>query len=221
MIGLLDRAGLFVRRYGVWAAFSRVVLEIRRRWAGRWMVLYSCDLQKIGDCRVPVSANGEVERKRTESEVTRGDWIRLLESSNSTEFEAKTKERFAQGASLWLYRIDRRVAGFGWTISDHTMQPHYFPFSYRDVHLFDFFVFPEYRGKGVNPALVCSILDQVSQAGMVRAFIEVWNWNRSQLTSLSRTPFVVLGEAKKTTLFNRSIVLWRGNWRYSKRQEGK
>ena len=76
------------------------------------------------------------------------------------------------------------------------------------MHLFDFHVFPQYRGRGINPFLVTHILESLARVGAGRAFIEAAEWNKAQLSSLTKTPFRRLGMARKLTIFRRTIVLW-------------
>jgi GNAT superfamily N-acetyltransferase len=118
------------------------------------------------------------------------------------------KGRFGKGALLWLIKSEDSLAGYGWTLQGHTVEPHYFPLGKGDVHLFDFHVFPKYRGKGLNPFLVTHILRSVSADGGKRAFIEAAEWNKAQLSSLGRTPFRRLGWARKLTIFRHTIVCW-------------
>jgi GNAT superfamily N-acetyltransferase len=118
------------------------------------------------------------------------------------------KERFRKGASLWLIKSHDRLAGYGWTLKGGTIEPHYFPVGQDDVHLFDFYVFPQYRGQGMNPLLVGEILRSLAREGAGRAFIEAAEWNQPQLSSLSKTPFRCLGWATKLTIFGRTVVRW-------------
>jgi len=77
------------------------------------------------------------------------------------------KERFGLGASLWLIKSRDKLAGYGWTLRGGTVEPHYFPLGQDDVHLFDFHVFPHYRGQGMNPFLVIHILRSLAAEGRV------------------------------------------------------
>jgi ribosomal protein S18 acetylase RimI-like enzyme len=92
-----------------------------------------------------------------------------------------------------------------------TVEPHYFPLGWDDVHLFDFHVFPQYRGQGMNPFLVTHILRSLAAEGADRAFIEAAEWNEAQLSSLAKTPFRRLGCARKSTIFGCTIVWWAEN----------
>ena len=117
-------------------------------------------------------------------------------------------ERFAAQAELWLLRCQGVIAAFGWTIKGRTMEPHFVPLTPRDVHLFDFFVFPEFRGRGLNPSLVSQILEAISHENLSKAFIEAAAWNHPQLSSLKKTPFRRLGEARKFQFGKKPVVLW-------------
>ncbi len=121
------------------------------------------------------------------------------------------KERFGQGASLWLIKSEDRLAGSGWTLRGRTIAPHYFPLGPEDVHFFDFHVFPQYRGRGMNPFLVNHMLRSLAADGGGRAFIEAAEWNGAQLASLKKTPFRHLGWARKFTIVRHTIVWWAEN----------
>ena len=116
--------------------------------------------------------------------------------------------RFSAGASLWLARWDENLAGYGWSMVGNTIEPHYCPFGANDVHLFDFLVFPEYRGRQINPSLVEHILWRMATEGRTRAYIEVREWNQPQLNSLRRTGFLLLGVARKVSFAGRTFVEW-------------
>jgi GNAT superfamily N-acetyltransferase len=124
------------------------------------------------------------------------------------------------GASLWLIKLEDNLAGYGWTLRGSSVEPHYFCLGPDDAHLFDFHVFPQYRGRGVNPFLVNSILRSLAAECGGRAFIEAAEWNRAQLASLSRTPFHRLGRARKFTIF-RTMVRWEESKTAEQKQENE
>ena len=88
------------------------------------------------------------------------------------------------------------------------MEPHFFPLADNDVHLFDFYVFPEFRGRRVNPMLVSHILASLRREACGRAYIEAAEWNLAQLRSLAKLPLRRLGAARKSCLLRRTIVIW-------------
>ena len=133
----------------------------------------------------------------------------LLENSwNPGIMRRLMAERFQRGASLWLVKWEKQLAGYGWTLTGTTIEPHFFPIGTHDVHLFDFRIFPEYRGKRINPSLVGYILGKLAAEGNFRAFIEAEEWNQAQLSSLSRTPFHPLGLALRFRILGKTLVLW-------------
>jgi GNAT superfamily N-acetyltransferase len=121
------------------------------------------------------------------------------------------RERFARGASLWLAMSGNDLAGYGWTLQGATIDPYYFPLSQSDVHLFDFQVFPDFRGRGINPLLVTQILVALAHDGHTRAFIEAAAWNDAQLASLRKTPFHLLGTVRSLTIARHRVTRWSGD----------
>jgi ribosomal protein S18 acetylase RimI-like enzyme len=177
------------------------------------MVIYYYDFPANG---LPASLNGipaglSVERKNSQEEIEPADLKRILNFWSPQLASRNLAERFMAGASLWLARCDGQVAGYGWTLTGRTMRAYFIPFGPDDVHLFDFLVFPEYRGRRVNPSLVNFILTSLARERRSRAYIEVAEWNQAELNSLKRTTFHWMGKARKTTLFGRTIVEWRAD----------
>jgi ribosomal protein S18 acetylase RimI-like enzyme len=175
------------------------------------MVIFFCDLRASVPLAFEAANNATVERKNVESEVDANDMLQITSIGNSTIARRRFSQRFAQGASLWLFKVDGKLAGFGWTLVGRTVEPHFFPLGSDDAHLFDFYVVPQYRGQRINPRLVNHILKSLSREMRPRAFIEAAEWNSPQLSSLKRTPFVALGLASKFRLFGKTLVLWSGD----------
>jgi GNAT superfamily N-acetyltransferase len=154
------------------------------------------------------SALIRIESKKNPEDISRQDLDRIIAFWNPHLALRSITERFDAGAILWLIRSEKDLAGYGWTITGRTIEPHFMPLGINDTHLFDFLVFPEYRGRGINPTLVNSILAELSIEGRNRAYIEVAEWNHAQLISVGKTAFNFLGIARKRTLWGRTIVEW-------------
>lgn len=149
-----------------------------------------------------------VARVTSQEEIDQQDWQKMTNFWKPELTRRNFSERFRKGAAVWLIRSDGKLAGYGWTLTGRTIKPHFVPFGPNDVHLFDFLIFPEYRGRGINPLLVTHILDQLAAESRTRAYIEAAEWNHSQLTSLSKTGFHLLAVARKVSLFGRTFVEW-------------
>lgn len=204
----ISRLGAYYTRHGFVATIRRAALAARRALSLNGMVLFHCDLS--GEISPPVDLSSflKVERKNSSAELSPEELEAMTSFWNPGLALRHIKKRFGQGALLWLIKSQGRLAGYGWTLRGHTVKPYYFPLGQDDVHLLDFHVFPQYRGRGINPFLVTHILESLARAGAGRAFIEAADWNQAQLSSLAKTPFRRLGVARKLTIFRRTIVLW-------------
>ena len=185
------------------ATLRRGWLALRRAASPDKMVLFACALPVQN---APL-LTGTLDRKKNQEALSAEDLARLLSHWNPDAMRGLIAERFAANAELWLLRDAGTFAAYGWTLKEKTMEPHYFPLQPGDVHLFDFFVFPEFRGRSLNPALVGQILAALSREGLKRALIEAAPWNHAQLASLKKTPFQRLGVARKS-FFKQSTVVW-------------
>jgi GNAT superfamily N-acetyltransferase len=171
--------------------------------------LFECDLSAPQQAVPKESGNITIEQKNHPAELNEDDRRRIANAWNVELANRLHAERFSRGESLWLLKTDGKVAAYGWTIKHQTIEPHFYPLGTGDVHLFDFFVFPEFRGRRFNPFLVNHILGRLASEHAKRAFIEAAEWNTPQLTSLGRTSFRKLGCARKFRLFGKTIVVWQ------------
>ncbi len=207
----MSRFAAYYKRHGIGAIVRRAALAAKRALFSSEMVLLYCDLAE-GTAR-PEDSEGfvKVELKTGCAEVSQQDFQTMTSFWNPKLAKRNINERFAKGALLWLIKSEDRLAGYGWTLRGGTIEPHYVPLGHNDVHLFDFHVFPKYRGRGMNPSLVNYILHRMAADGKGRAFIEAAEWNQTQLSSLGKTPFHRYGRARKWTIFAHTIVCWTRN----------
>jgi ribosomal protein S18 acetylase RimI-like enzyme len=206
----ISRMVAYSRRHGSRATLQRAGLLLRRLFSSNRMVLFYCDVP-INEASWPATNlldHLKVERKHRREEVAPADWEQIVNFWNPELCQRNFTERFAEGASLWLIRSEEKLAGYGWTITGRTIVPHYHPLGANDIHMFDFLVFPEFRGRKINPSLVEHILNQSAVECRTRAYIEVREWNHPQLISLGKTRFRILGIARKVSLFGRTFVEW-------------
>lgn len=204
-VSIVRRAILFYRRHGLRSTVARCLTASRRSMYFGRMVLFSCPLplQQLG-----VTQQIKVERVNASS-LLQNDYERMLNDGDPAGRARELSRRFAAGSELWLAKLDGQLAGFGWTLKGGTIEPHFFPLLPDDVHLFDFYVYPEFRGRGFNIALLKEILDRLSQEKVRHAHIECAAWNQAQLRSLKKTPFLRYGEATQFSVFGRTVVIWR------------
>ncbi len=206
--GSIARLAEYNRRHGLAATARRLRLAVKRRlFAGRMVVFY-CDLDARYLSQANLPAGCTVQRMTALRELTPEHLREMTEYWNPEIARKHIVERFAKGASLWLAKFGDELAGYGWSLRGSTIEPYYLPLAIEDAHLFDFYVFPDYRGRGINPSLVRQILIALASEQTGRAFIEAAEWNDAQLASLAKTPFRRLGFVRSFSLFGRNVVSW-------------
>jgi ribosomal protein S18 acetylase RimI-like enzyme len=217
----VSRVTDYFKRNGLRATVRRVGLAARRALFSSRMVLFYYDLPALNSPTADSPSPLKVERHRNQADLSPLDLGEITSFWNPKLACRNIKERFELGASLWLIKFEDKLAGYGWTLQGHTIEPHYFRLGPDDAHLFDFHVFPQYRGRGVNPLLVNYILCRLAVECQGRAFIEAAEWNRAQLASLRRTPFRRLGSARKFTILGCTFVCWARDEPVEQKHESK
>ena len=207
----ISRFIVYLRNNGCRATGRRILQDVNRALFVNRTILFYCDLSTLNCGSADLSSSVKVERRKSETEVDQVDLQKIVNFWNPKHTCRQVRERFEQGASLWIIKSEGNLAGYGWSLQGRTIAPHYFPLGRNDVHLFDFLVFPQYRGRRMNPLLVTQILCDLVPECRGRAFIEAAEWNHAQLSSLQRTPFRRLGGARKLAIFRRAIVGWDEN----------
>jgi GNAT superfamily N-acetyltransferase len=208
-LDLIGRIWQYGKRNGIRATANRAGVCVRRAFRGNWFVLFYHDLGTDHLATPDLPETGHIERKNAQNELSSADLAQLLNAWVPDIRRRQLQERFTIGASLWLLKLENRIAAYGWSVLGRTIEPHFFPLAANEAHLFDFFVFPEFRGRRLNPALVDHILFHLGREISGRVFIEAAQWNQPQLASLARMPFRKLGCACKFQLLGRTIVMWR------------
>lgn len=196
----------YYNRHGFRRTLAQTASVVLRGILHNRKVLYCCDLRSF----LPVSLEGPftVERKDKFEQIEDRDWDQMANAVDLERARRNCRKHFDAGAAFWVIRVEKSFAGYGWTLTGDTLDPYFYPLTKGDVHLFDFLVFPECRGRHVNSSLINFILSQLAAEGKARAYIETWEWNRSMMRSLRRTGFQQMALARKATLGGHTFVEW-------------
>ena len=187
---------------------QRVRVAVHRTlFAGRMVVFY-CDLDERRLLPVNFHKTLRVERRNALTELSSERLEEISSFWNAKLAIRNTRERFEKGASLWLLESEDQLAGYGWTLRGQTITPYYFPLGPDDVQLFDFYVFPRFRGKALHWLLTSHILHTLATEGCSRAFADTHEWNQAQLASFKMTPFQPLGFVKTYKTLGRMFTCW-------------
>lgn len=203
---LISRIDRYVRNHGVRAAFARGSQQLYRMvWQNR-LIVYAAPLRpdEAPPPRMPEGLH--VVQVFHEADLSEADKQTIITRWVPAEKDRQIRERFAQGAVLWLMKDGGRVAGFGWSIHGITLAPGTFPLEPDDVRLFDFETLPEWRGRAITPVLVANIMHWSAQQGARRALSEVHEWNDPSNRGMLKTPFRPIGTVRQTEIMGREFV---------------
>lgn len=204
----------YLRRNGLHRTLTQGATVARRGLFQSRKCLFHCDLRFVS-AGAPYGAQS-VERIERPEQLSEQDWQQIGIAWNIDLARRDFPIRFERGATMWRVRLDGQFAGYCWTLAGDTMSPYYHPLGKGDVHLFDVFIFPPYRGRQASVYLINEILRELAAAGQARAFIDTSEWNHPMLNSLRKTDFRPYAVARKFTLFGRTFVEW-GNRRQTSR----
>jgi hypothetical protein len=208
LANFISRLRDYYRRHGFTATIRRANLAVGRALFSNRMVIFYCDLSNYAARPVNIPNSLEIARLTREAELNPQILQEITNFWNPKLARRNIKERFAKGASLWLIKSGAQLAGYGWTLRGHTIGDYYFPMAPNDVQLFDFYVFPKFRGRAMHWLLTAYILQSLAAEGAARAFADTGEWNEAQIASFKMTPFRRLGMARSLTLFGRTFVSW-------------
>lgn len=203
-----EKAILYYRRNGFWKSVKQAFKKIKDTVFPESDIIYYADLIDLKNSG-PIEQDGilVVERK-TSGELSAAEKEALFEQVGQKMIEPQIAERFERGASAWFVYWQEQVAGMVWTLAGDTMEPFYYFIPPKDVHVFNNVIFPKYRGKRINPALLETVLIRLSERGFIRAYIETLASNLAERKSLARTSFRPMGTARKKKRKNRQITQW-------------
>jgi RimJ/RimL family protein N-acetyltransferase len=181
---------------------------VRQAFFSNGMIVFCCDLSKQTIAPLNMPSSLTVQHLSNYAELSVQDLHELTSFWNAKQAHRNIRERFEERASLWLIRSGERLAGYSWTLRGRTIAEYYFPMAQDDVQLFDFYIFPRFRGRAILWFLIIFILSSLRDEGASRVYGDVAEWNQASLSFYKTIPFQRLGVAKSFTIFRRTIVWW-------------
>lgn len=204
----ISRLADYYKRHGFSATISRAGLAAKRALSANRMVVFYCDLANQSSRTVAIPSSFRIDRVTSEVELSAEDLREITSFWNPKQALQNVNERFGKGASLWLIKSGDKPAGYGWTLRGDVIAPYYFPMGPNDVQLFDFYVFPRFRGRALHWLLTSHILQALAGEGATRAFADTHEWNQAQLASFKMTQFRELGMVRSFDILGHKFVSW-------------
>jgi hypothetical protein len=198
----------YYKRYGFAATLRRGQIALNRSIFAARMVVFYCDMDERSLPKIKVPDSLKIKRLRTLGEVSQNHLQQITAFWTPKLANQKILERFNNGATLWLVEFEERLAGYGWTLRGTTIAEYYFPMGPADVQLFDFYVFPEFRGRALHWFLTGYILRTLAVEGGARAYADTHEWNQAQIASFKMTPFRRLGVVRTYQFFGHHLTRW-------------
>jgi hypothetical protein len=208
IVNSFSRLTDYYSRHGVAATIRRAGLAAKRSLFANRMVVFYCDLADQTSQGITVPSSLKINRVKSEGELRAQDLQEITSFWNPKQAQRNIKERFEKGASLWLIKSGEILVGYGWTLKGCVIAPYYFPMGPDDVQLFDFYVFPRFRGRAMHWLLTAYVLQTLAAEGAGRAFADTHEWNQAQLSSFKMTPFRLFGMVRTFEIFGHKWVFW-------------
>ena len=208
---LLKRINNIYRKEGPVNVLRKAFVKICQNILYRKIIVFYVSLvDDMKDFQLPPALT--VKRRWSEGELSAPEREQLSSHWKAYDAVNECLARFKKGSSVWLLEENGKILAFEWTIRGKTIESYLFPITKDDVHIFDCYVFPEHRGKGLSSKLTNYLLRELKKEGALRAFWEVHEWNRSELKSLPKIDiaFREIGTARKYRILNKELILWEG-----------
>lgn len=220
MIRRLRRLSKEIKKRGLWGGIKWLLIITKRKIVPHRQVIWFIDLREIDSETFSLPDNVEVKRYYREDEIEHADYIRLVETgtelmgSNAIQL---IKERFNNGAHLWLIKENGQFAGYKWSIVKDPLTPTYIPHTEKDVHGIGGELFEEFRGKGLFEIFDNYQFIALKKDGFSRFYSETYEWRESAVRTLSKSKIRrKIGVAKRFSILGRNIVIWYEMSNYSK-----
>jgi len=205
----LMRFQKYFQRYGALETVLHLFKVFNRSLLGNQTFIFFVNL-----CDVPKEYNKlpldiKIEYINSEHEIKENDLTRLTSYWVKEILYRNIKERFKRSdTGLWVLRVQEEIVAFLWSTSNIQNRDWFFPYTDRDMYLFDHVTLPEHRGKRYHSILMQYVLYELKKRGFVRCFMYVFKWNKSSLKSVAKMDWKFFGTARKFHIFNKVITIW-------------
>jgi hypothetical protein len=115
---------------------------------------------------------------------------------------------FERGCTFWLAKEGDKVVGYDWTKIGGLEGFHGVPICPKDAISFSAETFPEFRGRGFFPVLLCLVFLRLKEAGVSRVYHGTHFKNRSMQRCLAKMKGKRIGAVRIFSFLNWHITIW-------------
>ena len=167
--------------------------------------LVYCKVQPTDSCALPGLT---VEKLSSEQAIDFALSSAIGTSMGERRFDVM-KKLFRRGCEMWIGRLNGQVAGICWSKCDNVGDKYYVRLTKADAVILSCIVFPEFRGRGIYPAMLENMVRTMMGHNSVRrVFIDCKSWNAPSVRGILKAGFHPIGKALRMDLFNRMWILW-------------
>lgn len=122
--------------------------------------------------------------------------LRYIRDHGRGEMVGEFERLFALGCELWLGWMGTEIAGFCWSRKGVRRQDYFVPLSKDDANILSCFVFPCFRGRGIYPTMLQTMVTVlITQDHVGAVYIDCKSWNHPSIRGIANAGFSRLGTA--------------------------
>jgi len=134
--------------------------------------------------------------------------MKELEEKGGSGMVREFERLFSLGCELWLGWIGNEVTGICWSRKGIRRNDYFVTLTQDDANILSCFVFPDFRGRGIYPAMLRIINTVLMTQDNVKAvYIDCRSWNRPSIRGILKAGFVQLGTAFRIEIASRQWIL--------------
>ena len=185
----VERIVRFVRRHGVAAMPRTTALLVWRRLFADEHFVFSLhaepfQLRQVVDGLL-------IQRYGTLEEIPGRHFQQLMAEEGSVLLQQMNRE-FADGGVFWVATLEEHVVAYQWSRRGFQVERWFVPLEADDVVIFATVTFPQWRGRGIGPAMMQHIIAN-ELAGRGRAYVDCKVWNKPAMRGIAKAGFTCMG----------------------------
>ncbi len=176
------------RRYGLIALPGRV---LRKTWQRLMRNKHYVSVHGHGATIFPMPDKLRIERYVREQDIPSSvlEQVTVEEGNSFVHF---MRREFANHGVLWLCYMDGEIIAYQWSRVGKYIRQWFVSLSNADVLIFSTVTFPNWRGRGIGPAMMGHIIaNEVHDQGVT--YIDCKEWNTPAIRAIDKAGFTRIG----------------------------
>jgi ribosomal protein S18 acetylase RimI-like enzyme len=166
---------------------GRIVVDLWHKHVRNRHHIYSCGTLPE---RVELPSGMAIER--CDSWEAALPWMTALRERRTQQHIEQMQRELADHGVMWLALVDGKLAGYLWSRTGRYLPRWFVPLAEDDLVFFAATTFPEFRGRGIAPALMRYIMQQ-EMKGRGTAYVDCAQWNKAAARFFEKAGFTRIG----------------------------